>query len=334
MDPRHRNRHDLGREERRREAVAYMFSLPEAGLAGYLHTWVNGAGRAGSAVFLYGPGVENDLLEILVNGVDLPPEADFDDWNVGDVHLRQRPDDTMTAEVRSDRLELDLAFDPMHPPYLYSANEANGGKPLPAYIADDRFEQSGIMTGELRFEGQVIPFRTQGHRHHTWGSRYWGIADHWKWFHAQAGTSAEGRSTAGTPGGELAVHFMEIQALGERIVRGYVWRDGELADVTDVDIAYLYDHNFWHTDATAVVHDSLGRSTTVRGSVFARYTMNPHPMSKNHEGALEVTIEGEPGVGHLEMQWLKHHLDYLQQQPYIKASARGTSRARGHQLAG
>ena len=56
MDIAHHGRHKLAAEELQRESIAYLFSLPEHGVAGYLYSWVNGFGRAGSAVFVYGPG--------------------------------------------------------------------------------------------------------------------------------------------------------------------------------------------------------------------------------------------------------------------------------------
>jgi hypothetical protein len=156
----------------------------------------------------------------------------------------------------------------------------------------------------------VIPFDTAGHRDHSWGTRHWGIAQHWKWCETQAGP-------------DLAVHFMELHAMGNRLVHGYVWRDGQMAEITDLDVTYEFDEDFWHTSMVAVVTDELARTTTVKGDVFARYVMNPHPMSKNHEGSLALEIEGVPGVGHLEMQWQKPYLDYIQNEPYMKAHATG-----------
>jgi hypothetical protein len=48
-------------------------------------------------------------------------------------------------------------------------------------------------------------------------------------------------------------------------------------------------------------------------------------MSSNHEGSLRLEIEGVPGVGHLEMQWQKPYLDYIQQQEYMKQQATGST---------
>jgi hypothetical protein len=306
MDISHHKRHKLEEEELQRESIAYLFAFPEHGVAGYLYSWVNGFGRAGSAVYVYGPGVGDEPIELLVNGVQMDAEDDFDDWKVGDLHIRHGDDETMTATVRNPRIEVDYSFVPYHPAYLYSSHPDGA----PSFIAKDRFEQSGLIKGELRFDGKVIPFDTTGHRDHSWGTRHWGIAQHWKWCETQAGP-------------EFAVHFMELHAMGNRLVHGYVWRDNQMAEITDLDVRYEFDEDFWHTSAVAAVTDELGRTTTVKGEVFARYVMNPHPMSKNHEGSLKLEIEGVPGVGHLEMQWQKPYLDYIQNEPYMKQHATG-----------
>lgn len=311
MDPKHQWRHELAREELQRESIAYMFQLPDDGIAGYLYTWVNGLGSAGSAMFMYGPAVGEEPIEVLVTSHPMPPEANFDDWQVGNLHIAQAEDESAVCTFADERVEIDYRFEPTHPAYAYSCHPDGS----PQFIADDRFEQSGRISGEIRFDGKTIPFDGMGHRDHSWGTRHWGIAQHWKWCETQAGP-------------DLAVHFMELHALGNRILRGYVWRDGEMAEVTDVDVSYEWDEDFWHTAARAVVEDDLGRTTSLSGDVFARYKMEPHPMSSNHEGSLRLEIEGVPGVGHLEMQWQKPYLDYVKEQDYVRQRATGAPAGR------
>jgi hypothetical protein len=303
----HHSRHKLGSGDLQRESIAYLFSLPQHGLAGYLYSWVNGEGRAGSAMFLYGPTVGDVPIEALTNGVQMSDDQNFDDWKVGDVHIRHGANETMSGSYVGDRVQISYNFEPIHPAYLYSCHPDGS----PTFIAEDRFEQSGHITGTITLDGKDYPFDTMGHRDHSWGTRHWGIAQHWKWCETQAGP-------------DLAVHFMELHALGNRIVRGYVWRDGQMAEITHLDVTYEFDTEFWHTSAVAVVDDELGRTTTMRGNVFAKYKMTPHPMSSNHEGSMELEIEGVAGAGHLEMQWQKPYLDYIQTQDYMRENAAGT----------
>ena len=312
MDIQHHSRHKLEADELQRESIAYLFSLPEHGIAGYLYSWVNGQGRAGSAMFLYGPTVGPDPIEALTNGVIMADDQDFDDWKVGDVHIRHGDNESMVGTYEGDRVQIEYRFEPTHPAYLYSCHPDGS----PDFIAKDRFEQSGHITGSITLDGTVYPFDTMGHRDHSWGTRHWGIAQHWKWCETQAGP-------------DLAVHFMELHALGNRLVRGYVWRDGAMAEITNLDVKYEFDEHFWHTSAVAVVGDELGRTTTMKGRVFATYKMEPHPMSSNHEGSMELEIEGVPGAGHLEMQWQKPYLDYLQSQSYVREHATGPATSQG-----
>jgi len=305
MDLTHHSRHRLRREPLARESLAYMFQLPDDGVAGYLYSWVDGESIAGSALFLYGPAIGDEPIEVLVTGIEVPYDQGFDDFRVGGMHVRHG-EDPETAEITftGEEANVEYRFEATHPAYAYSCHPDGS----PPFIADDRLEQSGRISGVIRLPGREIPFDGMGHRDHSWGTRHWGIAQHWKWCETQAGP-------------DLAVHFMELHALGDRLVRGYVWRDGQMAEITDVDVKYEYDEDFWHTSAVVVATDELDRTTTMRGTVFARYKMEPHPMSSNHEGSLRLEIEGVPGVGHLEMQWQKPYLDYIQQQDYVREHA-------------
>jgi hypothetical protein len=305
MDLRHHDRHRLRREPLARESLAYMFQLPDEELAGYLYTWVNGESIAGSALFLYGPAVGEKPIEVLVNGVEMPLDQEFDDWQVGGLHV-SHGNGTETADLTfaSDVANVEYHFEATSPAYLYSCHPQGS----PSFIADDRHEQAGRISGVLRFNDNEIRFDGMGHRDHSWGTRHWGIAQHWKWFESQAGP-------------DLAVHFMELHALGNRLLRGYVYRDEQVAEVTGLEVSFEHDEDLFHHSFDALVEDELGRATTVRGTVFARYVMTPHPQAMNNEGSVALEIEGVPGVGHLEMQWQKPYLEYIRQQDYMRAQA-------------
>jgi hypothetical protein len=309
MDLIHHRRHRLRREALQRESVAYLFQLPDEKMGGYLYAWVDGLGVAGSALFLYGPAIGATPIEVLVTKEPVADNMGLDDFRVGGLRVCVNKDNPNIADLtfKSDVASVDYHFEAMHPAYAYSCHKDGS----PKFIADDRYEQAGRIRGVIRRPGHAdVRFDTTGHRDHSWGTRHWGIAQHWKWCITQAG-----------PG--LSVHFMELHALGDRLVRGYVFRDGKVAEIAELDVKFEYDQDFWHTSVVAVVKDELGRTTTMKGTVFARYKMEPHPMSSNHQGSMRLTIEGVPGVGHLEMQWQKPYLDYIQQQSYMKERATG-----------
>jgi hypothetical protein len=308
MDLIHHSRHKLRHEPLQRESLAYMFQLPDDDVAGYLYSWVNGESVAGSALFLYGPAIGEEPIEVLVTGLEVPKDRGFDDFRVGGMHVRHQPDpEVAELTFTSDTVNVEYRFEATHPAYAYSCHPDGS----PSFIADDRLEQSGRISGVIHLPDRDIEFDGMGHRDHSWGTRHWGIAQHWKWCETQAGP-------------DLAVHFMELQVMGNRLVRGYVWRDGQMGEITDLDVTYEFDEGFWHTSVVAVARDELDRTTTMTGTVFARYKMEPHPMSANHEGSLRLEIERVPGIGHLEMQWQKPYLDYILQQDYMKQQATGS----------
>src|SRR3546814_5597958 len=101
----------------------------------------------------------------------------------------------------------------------------------PPYAADDRIEQSGRITGTLRIGDRVIDIRTMGHRDHSWGTRDWGALHFYRWLQSQAGE-------------DMSVHFWEFYALGERQLRGYVCKDGLMAEITTLDLRWQGDAQF------------------------------------------------------------------------------------------
>ncbi|EPZ16232.1 hypothetical protein M622_13470 [Thauera terpenica 58Eu] len=292
IDPVHDSRHQLRADALARESLVFMLQLPEQNLACFVYTWVNGLGKAGSAFVVYGPGVGEPVVD-MCDGIDVPASAGFDDWGVGRVRVRHgRPfQDAHVRVVAGGRAELDYRFEAVHPAYAYGGHRDG----CPGWVAEDRIEQSGKVSGVLTLDGKQIPFETMGHRDHSWGTRDWFFSQHWKWLEAQAGQ-------------DLVVHFWQVEALGRTVLRGYVQRDGHLAEVETVDVSFDHDERLAHTAVRALVRDELGRSTEVLGRTFALYPFVVSPMVMLNEGSMAVTIDGQPGVGHVEMCW---PIDYL-----------------------
>lgn len=297
LDTVHDARHRLPREPLARESLVWMLQLPEEGLAGFVYTWVSGESKAGTAFALYGPGVGDGPIFEVVDGIAVPEDQGFDDWRVGGLQSCHRePLETADVAFAGERASLEYHFEATHPAYNYGSHRDG----CPEWIADDRFEQSGLARGVVRVGGREIEFDTTGHRDHSWGTRDWGVAQHWKWLESQAGP-------------DVAVHFYEIQALGRTILRGYVNRDGRVAEVTAVEVEYEHDEQLFHTSIAAVVEDDAGRSTTVRGTTFAKLEFPVSPLATLNECSMSIEIDGEPGVGHVEMSWPKSYLDYVRE---------------------
>lgn len=295
VDPVHDGRHELAADrELQRESVPYVFSLPDEGIAGYSYTWVDRENRAGSTFALYGPTIGDEPIVASVNGVDVAPDMSFDDWTVGPVTVRhdlrfQRAD----LELVSDRAQLRGTFEGLHPAYAY-ANHPEG---CPDYLATDRIEQTGRLRGTLALDGRDIEVDAFCARDHSWGTRDWKAAQHWKWLHAAAG--------------DRAVHFWLISARGRTDLRGYVLRDGHTAEVADVDVAFTHDDVYDHRTIDVTVRDAEDRNTRVQGEYFTHHPLIPEESTVLNEGAMRCTIDGAAGGGWTEFMWPMRYLEHL-----------------------
>jgi hypothetical protein len=225
----------------------------------------------------------------------IPSRQNFDDWVIGD--FRMRSDLAFNkAHVQWDSptLSIEFAFEAFHPPYSYASHRLG----CPPYAASNRIEQAGLVQGELRFLDRKIQFSATGHRDHSWGPRDWMAMQHYEWF-------------VGQTGDEVAVHFWRIQALGQIEVRGYVYKAGVMAPVTDVDVQVQFDRAFWQTGYTATVTDELGRKTVVHAECFAHYTLAPEPSYHLRESGAGAKIDGAPSVAWMEVAWPKTYLDHI-----------------------
>jgi hypothetical protein len=297
LDPVHDERHRLEDAPNARESLVFMLPRATEGVAAFVYTWVSGASKAGAALCVYGPAVGPEAIFEIVDNVEVPRTMGFDDWRVSGLHVRHgKPLQTADLTFVGQRATLEYRFEATHPAYNYGSH-AEG---CPSWLAYDRFEQSGRVTGVLRFGRRNIPFETFGHRDHSWGTRDWGVAQHWKWLIAQAAP-------------DLAVHFFDIDAVGRKTLRGYVQRDGRIAAITGVDVTFALDAALYHTAIDAVVSDDIGRKTRVRGPTFAMFEFKVSPLATLNEGSMTLEIEGRPGVGHVEMAWPKDYLAYMRQ---------------------
>ncbi|MFW2829427.1 DUF7064 domain-containing protein [Sphingomonas sp. ID0503] len=287
----HDNRHRLRPAPHSREGVVFMLSLPEEGLAGFIYPWINGNGTANAATCIFGPGVSAPIQERFED-VAVSEDMDFYDWSVGGLRLKiDEPMVSADVSFHGEKVQLDYRFDGMHPAYAFGSHKDG----CPQYYADDRMEQHGHVKGVLRVEGRSIPFETVGQRDHAWGTRIWGLNQHYKWFHATTQTSA--------------VHFFEMQSFGAVHVRGFVFKDGVMSQVASVAHEYVFDDDMHHISIDVVVVDDLQRVTRVECETFAKYQFNADPKIVLKESATIVKVDGVGGVGWCEFCWNKDYYD-------------------------
>lgn len=272
-----------------------MFQIPEEDVAGFLYPWVNNDGTAGSAVVLFGGGIGDPIMERF-EAEEIPAGMDFDDWRVRGFTMKVgEPHKTVALKFEGERVQIDCHYDAIHPVYAFSFHKDG----CPPYYADDRTEQHGRLTGTLTVDGKRYDLDTFMQRDHSWGPRVWGLNQHYKWYHA---TTAES-----------AVHFFEMQSFGKVNVRGYVFKDGQMAEVRGLDYDYTFDENMHHSTFDVTVTDSAGRDTRIDAVIYAKFTYPVDPMIQLNEGATTVTIDGVPGSGWCEFCWNKEYLDFARQ---------------------
>ena len=298
LDPIHDGRHQLRNLPLERESVPYVFAIPEQRICAFIYTWVNKDNLAGSIFVAYGPGIGEQPIVEAIDNVEMGPSSNFDDWRVGCVHIKQDLKlDRAEIRVDSKRATLEARFESAHPAYAYGFHPDG----CPSYAATNRLEQAGRIQGVLRIDGKAIEFDTTGARDHSWGTRDWETPQHWKWLHAQA--------SSGT-----CVHFWQINARGRTDLRGYVFKDGCLAEVESVEIEFEVDAAYQQKRIGARVVDRQGRSTAVSGDFFAHYTLIPGPHTTLIEGGLECRIDDVPGAGWVEFMWPTPYLEHLRGQ--------------------
>lgn len=294
LDPIHDNRHRLGGSELARESLVYMIELPEQQIGGFLYTWVNGKGLAGAAICLFGDGVANSPLIEKCDGIPVADDMDFHNWQVNGLRVQLgKPLQTVSVFYQSDNIDIEYHFDAIHPAYSYASHKDG----CPQWIANDRFEQQGMVSGHVRFADKTFTLNGFGQRDHSWGTREWGINQHWKWVHAQAGD-------------HLGVHFWQLDAMGDRALRGYVHKDGHVAAITEVDVKAQYDQTMQQKSLQIDVRDSAGRHTVISAEAYAVFPFAVDPTITLFESPLTLSIDGESGYGWCEVLWPNSLIDY------------------------
>jgi hypothetical protein len=319
LEPKDDLRHRLAPGPHARESLFYNVLLPDEGLMIFVYTWVDAESRAGHLFAVVGDNDER-LAFSAVDGVPVG-DRDFDDWAVGGMWLRHTdllrtaslgfsgpagrsagrsadgPADGPADGTGGAEVSLRATFTGAHEAFDYASNEDG----CPAFIADNRFEQSARVTGELVLAGRRIPFDTTGHRDHSWGTRDWDTLQDWKWVSAQAGGNV-----------------MQLHARGETTRHGYVNRDGALAAVVDVRTSAEYDENWWQTGLRMTVRDAAGRQTELTARRYALLRFDAGDRLTLHEAGCTGTIDGRPALIHFEAGW---------DRSYAAAQARRTTGA-------
>lgn len=279
-----------------RDSLFWQMVMPERELAFQCYLYLNGEGKAGFNLILWGKERKPHVLERVEGTV--PASMDFDDFRLGNLEVRQ-PADRKTAHVafRGEKATLDYAFEGFHAPFSYRSNPDG----LPSWFADNRLEQSGWVRGHLEWSGGRIDFDRIGHRDHSWGVRQWQVPQHWKWL------------VAYTPDASRIVNAWIWMAKGEMGVGGYVVRDGELVPIARVDQKAEFDETMGQKSVSVGITDIRGGTCRLEMERFGivKLPTGGRFATMIAEAACHARIDGSAGAGQFECQWPMAYLDTL-----------------------
>src|SRR5438128_1671724 len=149
LEPKDDLRHSLRSGPHSRESLFYNALLPDKDMMIFIYTWVDAESNGGHLVTVVG---DNDVRHAFsaVDGVPVG-DRDFDDWEVEGLRLRHS-DLLERAEIAftGDGMTLQASFTGLHAAFDYAQNEDG----CPSIVADNRFEQSGRVSGTLVLNGR------------------------------------------------------------------------------------------------------------------------------------------------------------------------------------
>ena len=282
-----------------RESVPFIVNIPEEGISFFTYTWVSSEGKAGAIVCLFGPGIGGEQITIGMPDRPIDEGMDFSDWTIERFTMKH---DLAFKHAEfafaNDQVDLAFTFAGFHPPYAYSAHKDG----CPPYCADDRIEQGGRVKGRLKFRGRTIELDAAAHRDHSWGTRDWKAMVGYRWFVGQVGT-------------DISLHFWHLNALGQTHLRGYVVKDGLMAEIDDIDLSWTLDGNFLQKTLAATISDEAGRTTDLRAEFFSHGVLAPSPDLTLNEAGARIWVDGKEGAGWLEFAWQTEYLAHIRAVP-------------------
>lgn len=277
-----------------RESLLWTAPLPAENLLVFIYMWREQGDRWGRFVFVGGPDMtEPEFLSFDDNATF--SGGDLDECVVGGLRVRQ-PEPLRVADLHfaGDGLELQLRFEGLHEPFSWHDN-VDG---CPDWVADNRFEQSCLVSGTVRLGDRTVEIQRSGaHRDHSWGARNWNMLQHWKWINA---TADDGSS----------LHAMLMDVKGERLINGYLFRDGRLAPLAAADAHAELDDGLVHRAVSAQFVDALGRGMSLRCEFSAGWSMPIQHLLLNEIG-MSGTIDGIPATVHVELGWPADYVERL-----------------------
>jgi hypothetical protein len=285
-----------------RDSLFWEVMVPEERLGMQVYLYLTDMGKAGYNAVVW--GAEGEPLALHLGSGVIPDSADLDHLEFDGLTVRQHdPLRACTMTFRGDDIAIEYSFEALHEAFSYHANPDG----LPSWFAENRMEQTGRVTGQIKVGRRRISLDHVGHRDHSWGHRDWGVPQHWKWFvaYTDSGTAVNG--------------WIWI-AKGEWGFGGYVARDGLTVPVRTIEHRAEYDDHMRQQYLTATLVDTAGGRTELTMEAFGVVELPSHDPLQTviREAACQAVIDGVPGAGQFETHWVGSYLSYLTSRRYAK----------------
>jgi hypothetical protein len=211
------------------------------------------------------------------------------------------PSNSKHADLRAGHIALDVTFHALTPAIGTDGQGSEGSGASSAtkqMVAKGHLEQAGRWTGWIEFDGVRSELGdARGNRDKSWGPRRWGGPRMWRWFSINIGDDVHlGGIRIGTDMGDLH--------------RGWIWKDGEHASISDWDVnTELAPDDITHRVTHVRATDKRGRVHELRGDllrVAPHRTDHGDRVTLLNEGLARWSYEGRDGYGIAEYL---HQLD-------------------------
>ncbi len=198
--------------------------------------------------------------------------------------LLQRLDGS--GEVGTVAIAADIRFDALSPAIGADgqgvAQRDASAAATSATVGKGHLEQAGRWTGWVEVAGERFELGdARGNRDKSWGPRQWGGPTMWRWWSINIGGDAFGEG--------LHLGGIRIGSAGAPdLHRGWVWRDGAHASVTEWRIrTEVAGDGFTQKVVHLDVLDKAGRETNLRGDV-----LRVAPLPRSQGGKVTIVNEG------------------------------------------
>lgn len=204
--------------------------------------------------------------------------------NVDGEAIVQRLD--RSGELGRTQLAAELGFEALTPAIGVdgqgSERTSSSSRASSATVGKGHLEQAGRWTGRLSVDGIDLHLGdARGNRDKSWGPRRWGGPTMWRWFSINIGGESWGE---GTHLGGIRIGSDDAADLH----RGWVWRDGEHASVSDWQLTTeLEDDDLTQRVVHLNVEDKAGRTTNLRGDL-----LRVAPLPRKQGDRLTLVNEG------------------------------------------